>query len=104
MEGEANSVEQFVQTRGVFEHAPLNSPHKIDDALAKPYGMTGGSPSEMAERELILPPCDRSLNEGTKVRVPWLLWRRVEREKTPDSPESRKLPAPWLACLTLSGA
>ena len=42
MEGEANSVEQFVQTRGVFEHAPLNSPHKIDDALAN-YGVAGGS-------------------------------------------------------------
>jgi hypothetical protein len=105
LEGEANSVEQLVQTRGVFEHAPLNSPHKIDDALAKPYGMAGGSPSEMAERELILPPCDRSLNEGTKVRVfHGFSGGESEREKTPDSPESRKLPAPWLACLTLSGA
>jgi len=37
--------------------------NKIDDALAKPYGVAGGSPSEMAERELILPPCDRSLSE-----------------------------------------
>jgi hypothetical protein len=59
--GEANSIEQCVQTRGVFEHAPLNSPHKIDDALAKLY-VAGGSPSEMAERELILLLCDRSLN------------------------------------------
>jgi hypothetical protein len=34
LEGSAHSIEQFVQTRGVFEHSPLNSsPHDIDDAL-----------------------------------------------------------------------